>query len=135
MQFIEFTENLKTGISQIDEQHEHLIGLINNLHDAMKRSDGSKILGETFEKLKAYTEYHFEFEETLFREFHYPDMENHIKEHNNLRLKVNIMREGFIMQNFESTSAALDFLKTWLFNHIMKTDMKYRDFLQKCMKN
>jgi hemerythrin len=48
-----------TGNAEIDEQHQKLFKIINNLHDAMLQGHGKEVLKNTLDELIFYTIDHF----------------------------------------------------------------------------
>jgi hemerythrin-like metal-binding protein len=128
MYYIEWNEGMSVGVRSLDVQHQSLIGMINRLHDAMKNRRGSEVLDDILQSLVDYTSVHFKTEEIFFKEYEYPDAENHCEEHESFIKQIADIskkhKEGIPMITME----LMQFLKEWLVNHIKGTDMKYRDF-------
>jgi hemerythrin len=119
-----------SAIEQIDDEHKRLVGLLNELHRALKAGTGQGALGGILEGLYQYTCYHFAHEEMLFKRSNYPGYEKHLRQHRELTTKVLEIYEGF--QKEASTMApeeALEFLKTWLAQHIMGSDREFGQYL------
>ena len=58
----------------------------------------------------------------------YPDLENHKVKHK--ELVQDVMRFKHRVDNHEDViDELLDFVKAWLMNHIMKSDMAYKNHL------
>ncbi|NPA36709.1 MAG: hemerythrin family protein [Chlorobi bacterium] len=79
--------------------------------------------------MKEYINYHFNTEETLLREYGYPDLEKHKLEHKMFVSKVeefeNRFNSGKLVLSLEITG----FLKSWLKDHIQGADKDYSKFL------
>ena len=65
-------EHVVTGLADVDDQHQGLVTLFNDLSQALFTHDGicqdaEVLLGGIFERLVDYTEYHFADEEALMR--------------------------------------------------------------------
>ena len=73
MAIIEWTNDYSVGIQSINSSIKYRIGLINKLHDAMRKGEGKKILSDIFEEIVAYTKTHLKNEEALFDKYNYPD--------------------------------------------------------------
>ena len=60
-------QNFVTGLPEVDEQHHALVDLFNELSRSLFLSDASRevVLNDTFDRLVAYTQYHFRDEEAL----------------------------------------------------------------------
>jgi len=121
---------LSLNIKEIDDQHKTLVSLINELHKAMKLKTGSKKAGEILKDLAEYTVYHFDFEKKLFEQHGYPDMQEHLKIHDDLVAKVMDFKKQHDEGRAALTMDLMDFLTDWLKDHIMKTDKSYVPFLK-----
>lgn len=121
---------LETGIAEIDKQHLKLVGMINQLHRAMKMKKGAREAGRILSGLAEYTVYHFGHEEEMFEEFGYPDQKEHKEFHDDLVNRVTQFQADFKTGQAAFSMDLMNFLKEWLNNHILKTDMKYVPFFK-----
>ncbi len=124
-----WTPRLATGIEKIDQQHQQLIRLINELHRAMKLRKGAREAGRILDELVEYTNYHFGFEEELFKRYNYPNRTEHEKAHRDLVAKVTEFKNQFQEGTAGLSMDLMQFLTSWLKGHIMKTDMAYTSLL------
>ena len=130
MPLIEWSADLSVGIDSIDEQHKKLVNMINALNDAMLTGSSNDLLGKIFTGLAAYTQKHFSYEEHMFAEYGYTNSEKHKRQHSELIAQVVELKQNFIENPQETITADLmQFLKSWITNHIMKTDKEYSEFL------
>ena len=129
MALIEWNENLSVNVDEIDAQHQQLVGLINDLNDAMREKRAKEALGGIIDSLTDYAVRHFSTEENYFEKFEYPETRVHKKEHNNFVEKVAIFKKGFDEGKVLLSIDVIDFLKDWLINHIQGSDKKYGPFL------
>lgn len=129
MALITWTENFSVSVQSIDDQHKKLIGLVNDLYDAMRAGKARDVLGKVLAELIDYTVYHFGTEEKLFQKYAYPDYKAHKKEHDDLTKTAVDLKEKFNNGNMMITIEVMNFLKDWLNNHILGTDKKYGPFL------
>ena len=130
MALLNWNDNLSVKIPSIDEQHKVLINMINSLQDAMSSGDSRAVLGDIFDGLLKYTDQHFTYEETLFAEHSYPEIEEHKKEHAAFVGKVTDLHKQFTgSSNFMIGVDVMKFLTDWLVNHIQGVDAKYSDHL------
>jgi hemerythrin len=125
MPLITWTRALSVGVTEIDDQHQKLVKLINDLHDAMRAGNGSSAVGPVLSALVDYTVYHFGTEERLFRETNYSDAKAHIIEHNALTQEVLNIKAGFEAGEPVITIDLMDFLRRWLSDHIKGMDKRY----------
>ncbi|MGA7721868.1 MAG: bacteriohemerythrin [Ignavibacteriaceae bacterium] len=129
MAIIEWTNDYSVGIQSIDQQHKIWIGLINKLHDAMRKGEGKKILSDIFEEIVAYTKTHLKNEEALFDKYNYPDTAAHKIVHDKLTKQVIEQQQDIKNGKALITMEVMSFLKNWLIDHIQNTDKKYSAFL------
>jgi hemerythrin len=61
-------KSYEIGIAEIDNQHRNLVGIINELSDAMMNRKGYIIVPKILEKLVDYIQFHFTTEEEIMRE-------------------------------------------------------------------
>ena len=129
MSLIEWDDSLKLGIAVVDRQHERLVELINQFHEAVIEGRGTEVIGEILDELIIYTVTHFIMEEKYFAEFDYPDAEEHKLEHNALIEKVSDLAAELEKAPSDSRSVQaeelLQFLKIWWRYHMMETDSKF----------
>ena len=71
---IEWSDEFSVGIQEIDEQHKVLVGLLNQLHQAIREHHGRATSREILGRLAEYTRTHFLLEESLMRLTHYPGL-------------------------------------------------------------
>ena len=128
MALITWTNALSVGITEIDRQHQHLIHLINELHEAMKAGKGKEVLGETLKNLSDYTVYHFGTEERMFKETGYPGTQPHLVEHRSFTREILDIRARFEAGRTVITTDLLQFLRDWINDHIKGVDKRYTSF-------
>jgi len=118
------------GITEIDEQHKKLIALINDLQAAMLRGEGKAALSRILDELIRYTETHFAFEENLLRRRNYSELGAHAQQHQNLKKQVYDLRNELRSGKMTVTMEVMHFLKNWLANHILGSDLRYAQELK-----
>jgi hemerythrin len=122
----EWDQLLDTGLEETDQQHQHLLNLINSFGESLannriNETDVSNLYGE----LVDYTRYHFEDEERLMIQSHIDP--RHFEEHTRMHQSF-IAEVGRLYQDYQSSqhqigSSLFDFLLNWVAYHIMGTDM------------
>jgi len=126
MPLMTWTDKMSVGVKVLDDDHKQLVGLINQLHDALKAGHGKDVLGRILDSLVNYTKMHFAREEEFFSKTLYPGTAAHKKEHDDLTRQVLEVQAKH--KQGETTSLTLDvmdFLRDWLTNHIQGSDKKY----------
>ncbi len=129
MSLIKWDTNYSVKIKIIDNQHQNLVALINQLYDGVSQGKGSESAGKTLDELINYTRTHFAYEEQLFRIHGYPEYLAHKAEHDALTEKVLDFQSQFRAGKATLALPLLSFLKDWLTNHIQGTDKRYSNFL------
>ncbi len=129
MDFIKWKEAYSVKVEEIDAQHKKLIGLINQMADAMSIGRGRDVLSTVLTELVDYTVYHFNTEERLFQQYGYPEYKKHKKIHAALAGKTRELKESFDRGNKQISIDVMLFLSNWLNNHILEVDKKYGSFL------
>lgn len=125
-----WSKQLETGFESVDTQHKRLVKLVNELHRAMKNRAGAKEAGRILNELATYTKTHFAFEEEFFEKYKYPAIEQHKKAHKDLVDKVTSFSNDFNQGKAGLSMDLMNFLSSWLRDHIMKTDMAYVKFFE-----
>jgi hemerythrin len=129
MALITWTQDLSVQVAQFDSQHKELVGLVNDLHDAMASGKGNTVLGKTLAKLIDYTKTHFAAEEKLMQQHSYPGYLSHKMEHDTLTKKALEIKSKFDSGSMIISVELMNFLKDWLTKHILGVDKKYGPFL------
>ena len=126
MLLVEWNEILSTGVSIIDDEHKQIVGMLNELYDALQTKRSEEALGKVLDRLLAYTASHFEHEEALLTETGYPAAAEHKKEHDDLTNRVLAIQEEYREGKCATLSIELlNFLRKWLLTHIQVSDKKY----------
>ena len=120
MALLVWQAELDTGIDVIDQQHQRIVALINQLAEATGRDDQAAVL----EELVDYTLSHFAFEEELLEESGYTFGPAHKRVHDMFVRRVGEYRMRF--EAGEDIAAELKgMLARWLFSHIRSDDKSY----------
>lgn len=129
MAYINWNDTLSVSVSSVDEQHKKWIGLINDFYEGISQNQNKETILKLLIGMKNYTITHFSHEERLMKQANYPDYDNHKRIHDEFVKKVNDFHEryasGKLLLSLEVTGA----IKTWITEHIMKTDKMYSNYL------
>jgi hemerythrin len=128
MAFIKWNDSYSVHVVEIDHQHQKLVGLLNDIHDAMALGRGKDVVDSIIDGLIAYTQTHFATEEKYFELYQYPGAPEHIREHNDsVKRVLEFKGEAENCKQGLSIEVML-FLKDWLLKHIKGSDMQYGPF-------
>jgi hemerythrin-like metal-binding protein len=122
-------ERMTTGVAEIDEQHQELIGMINRLHRACVAGAGKTQVRQMLDFLAAYVQTHFSHEEQVMEQHRCP-----AKERNKMAHEKFLKTFQKLVATFEakgpSTAVLLDLkqlVADWLKNHICSVDTGLRN--------
>jgi len=129
---IAWSEEYELGNNFVDSQHKKLFELVSNIgKDCLEGRDVND-LSETLDFLLQYTVQHFNDEESLQQEYNFPEYEYHKKLHEEFEAivieKVAEFKEKGSTEDLSET--VNDFVITWLVNHILKEDMKIKEYIK-----
>jgi len=131
MDLYEWKDTYSVGIKSIDQDHQGMLNLINQLFEAMSHGKAKEVLSETLSKLIAYTRTHFKREEILFSTTNYPDYQEHKTQHDLFIDKINDLKKQFDSGATQISVELIKYLTDWLVNHILISDKKYMNHLKK----
>ncbi|MCS6985596.1 MAG: bacteriohemerythrin [Leptospiraceae bacterium] len=134
-------ESYETGITSVDLQHRRLFDRIERVHTFAQKKEYSEKEREEIRDIMAdlenYVAAHFTLEERLMQDNNYPQLEEHIREHEKFTEKINSL-----MSSLEGTLAGEDakineflqdlshFLENWLKGHILVKDFAYVPYIK-----
>lgn len=129
---IQWTDELATGVSVIDDQHKQLFARINTLLEACSRGRGKEELGRVIQFLEDYVITHFSEEEMRMKQHAYPDYSSHRALHvkfirNFKDLKEQFMTDGPAVDVVIKTN---HIVVDWLTTHIKRVDKALGSFLK-----
>jgi hemerythrin len=131
MAIAQWTDELKTGVAEVDRQHIELISLINGLHDALTQGKGKEKVEEALTFLSNYVVDHFKCEEQLMLKHNYIAFPKHKREHDMFVHDVSELAKEY-SSTTNTSFLAITLQKSvvaWLVNHIMKIDKEMAKFI------
>lgn len=125
---VKWDSSFRVGISEMDQQHQIMMSMINELNDSIIQCKSREILEKALDGLVLYAKKHFAVEEKLFLQYAYPWTATHQAEHQAFLQKVTE-----ILQEYQNGKSCLDalipaFMSSWLKNHIIGKDKTYSYF-------
>lgn len=120
------------NIAEINKQHKELFRIGGQIADLVNANDDQDHFDEIMvilQKLEEYTIYHFEYEEKLMEQYGYVETDSHKIEHLFLIKKLKKFENKDIdTEQKEAVVELVTFISDWIAGHILKTDMKYKEF-------
>lgn len=118
---VNWNSKMETGIREVDEQHKQLVGLINQLNEAMYAGKGRDLLGHTLVSLEKYALFHFGTEERLMAVHGYSEAASHKRGHQSFIDDIRRFRSRFDAGRVFPVEIMF-FLREWIIYHIMLSD-------------
>jgi hemerythrin len=126
---LEWNEGLSVHIPEIDAEHQQFIRLVNELNEAIIGRMDVEEIKKRMQSLLDDAVKHFAHEEVLFREWGYPEADEHAIKHAHaldyLSQILGHFERGGV--DYEWIEAGLK-VKEALIGHMLNEDMKYRDY-------
>lgn len=115
-----------TGIDFIDKEHAKLFAIANEVYELLTNQfipDKYDYIMKVINELKDYTKYHFNHEEDYMSRIGYRKILSQKVDHADFIDKINGFNSDSVDENQkESLLELVDFLNTWLVEHIIKRD-------------
>ncbi len=118
-----WTDNLLTGIPEIDRQHQVLFDALAHLEQAVTSDDKWSAVHFALVELTGFVSVHFAVEEALMRLHGYPGLEAHIHAHRAFSADLVEIKQLSIREDV--SSEMMDMLKSWLTSHIGVLDKAF----------
>jgi hemerythrin len=114
---IEWREGFRTGIAEVDAEHQHLFALVKRLDAGSAKC--------VLDDLVEYVVTHFTNEEALMQASGYPGLQQHVELHEKLAAQVS----GFLVSGTDWSELRVrelrSFLNKWLVAHILMHDLHF----------
>ncbi len=124
MSLLQWKDEFKVGITEVDHEHRELIGLINELHEAIQQSvDPDQILdslGEIYAQISA----HFALEEKMMRKTRYPAYAEHKEDHEILLDDLRDIMDDVEDDGVLNEAQLITDLNRWFGDHFQTHDAK-----------
>ena len=124
---------LSVGNDEIDEDHHRLVELFNMLNHSVTEGDDPAYLEAVLEELINCTAWHFSHEERLMLKYAYEGLAEHKAEHQELIKSAKALQQKILQAGKFVPDEDLEFLESWLTEHILSTDMKLGSYLAEVM--
>lgn len=126
MAMYEMKPEYYTGINFIDEEHKKLFEIANTAYELLMNEfipDKYDYIMEVVDELRDYTKYHFDHEEDYMNNIKYKRLLSQKVSHDDFIEKINAYDSEIVDENQRgSLLELLDYLTTWLVEHIYKQD-------------
>lgn len=128
---LQWREQLSVGNDLIDNDHRHLIGIIDKANASLQAMSRAGLLA-ALDQLHKYSKVHFSLEEKIAEAVGFPDVKQLHTSHDDLLQNLGRLAEE-IGEQWDAPAAEHfgKFLRDWLINHVIKEDMLLKPYLKK----
>jgi hemerythrin len=120
----QWTREYAVGVAEIDQEHQRLFALAEEMHQAMLAGKGKEVLKLLLADLLAYTDQHFAHEELLMKRIGYPQFREHQLQHQALHARVHALHDRAASGEITMTIEVAQFLVEWLKEHTTTSDRR-----------
>lgn len=126
---IEWNEEFSVGNAAVDQEHEHLIGQINQLYYELNHSADTSTIEAILGDLQADISTHFALEELLMQEANFSELEEHQEDHQHLLDQIHDMIFSFHEDPDSGREMLINKLSDWFSNHFTSFDARLHEQL------
>jgi len=135
-ELVSWDNKYATGIELVDTQHKQLFDLTNELFEACHAKEFELLnkFEETLHQMVKYVKIHFEAEQKILKAINYPDLHEHIKQHDILIKDILAAVKDYKEDKKLVPNHFVRTLKDWIFGHIGFYDKQYSIYAQEQIK-
>jgi hemerythrin len=127
-----WSDELLTGVAEIDNQHREVFQQISQFLQACERGQGRAQIEHTLHYFENYVRFHFAAEERVQHEAGYPGLGRHKNLHHELLDKLNDIKADLARSGVTLSASirVMQFWADWFVKHIALEDKAMADFLR-----
>ena len=129
MALLNWNDSYRVGDALIYLEHCRLFDLINNFHFTYMQDRDRRDILQVLNELVRYAEEHFQHEERIMAERGYPELDRHRDIHVELFETLFSLQTKLEKGTIGSDKETVEFLRTWLTDHIAEEDRALGKFL------
>jgi hemerythrin len=129
MALIEWKDDFSVGVPDVDYEHQKLIALINDLHDAMSRDNSDVTVMDFLGEIYAHVAAHFALEEKIMRERNYDQYSDHKADHEALLDELRDIMDDYEENAFFSDDIFANAVGSWFSDHFRNRDARLHKHL------
>ncbi len=122
-------DSFSVQVAQMDNHHKRLIEIANAIMEQLYGEVDRDSLARALDALVDYTHFHFDAEEKLMALYDYPGASDHCNDHRNMVLQIAEYRQQVLGGDLPTRASFLQFIESWLVDHMLDEDRKYGAFL------
>ncbi len=129
MTLVEWRDEFKIGIEEVDFEHQELIELINELYAEAKKEDSASAVMDCLEEIFAKISAHFALEEKVMRDLQYDEYEDHKEDHELLLDSIMDIMDEYADDTGLDEEEFAERLNDWFVRHFSTKDARMHRFL------
>lgn len=130
MAYFEWAKDMVIDHGPIDEDHRQLVEMVNVLHSATSEGRGVEVVDDVLHKVIDYTLGHLQREEALMASVHYPQLEQHKRQHQQFADELNALKRKYESGSITVAAQLSLVLREWLSLHIRRSDKEIAPYLR-----
>lgn len=129
MVLLQWRDEFRIGILEVDHEHRALIELINELHERLAAPGNPSGIDQFLGELHAHTSAHFALEEKVMRSHHYAELTEHKFDHERLLDEIREIMDGYELRARYDSRALSAALESWFSEHFRTHDARLHAML------
>ena len=124
MTLLQWRDEFRIGIADVDHEHRELIGLINLLHGRLMEPGQGAGIGEFLGELHARISAHFALEEKVMCDRHYAEFADHKQDHERLLDEIREIMDAYELHGRYDARSLATALDRWFGDHFRTRDAR-----------
>ena len=129
MALIEWRKEFEVGIPDVDHEHQELIKLINDLHDAVQGENATISVMDFLGEIYSHVSAHFALEEKIMRTRKYDQYTEHKADHERLLDELRDIMDDYEENAYFSDAEFAGQVERWFTEHFKTKDARLHKHL------
>jgi hemerythrin-like metal-binding protein len=129
MALIEWRKEFEVGIPDVDHEHQELIKLINDLHDAVLGENATISVMDFLGEIYSHVSAHFALEEKIMRTHKYDEYKDHKADHERLLDELRDIMDDYEESAYFSDEEFSAHIERWFTEHFKTRDARLHKHL------
>ncbi len=129
MVLIEWKTEFEVGIPDVDHEHQEIIALINDLHEAMSGENATISVMDFLGEIYAHVAAHFALEEKIMRTKRYDQYADHKSDHERLLDELRDIMDDYEENAYFSDKEFASHVERWFTEHFKTKDARLHKHL------
>ena len=124
MSLLEWKPEYSVGIASMDDEHQEMIVLINDVYRKLGTSPDADTIEDCLEEIFNTISLHFALEERIMREQGYEEYEGHKEDHEDLLDEIRDLMDEFVNNPIQGARMLEERLSGWFAKHFATFDAR-----------